>query len=956
MKNSVMKKETGLRLIWGLLLTVSSAMAAPDQPAHAYPGWEKNITGANIVVPEDIVTIEAVPAGTKPLPEGKVELPQAFKDALDLNRDGQAAKIELAPGTYRSIINVYARDGKGATGLLVIEGPEDRSAVMTGTDDWSDPALWKQVEGKPGLIEAKWDKDWGDYQVMPEKERAGKDAPFLRGHATDDNQVILKWKGAEADAEGKWKLYRRLYRKDQSKRYKDGKTHEKNTDFEVIYEGPKTTYTDAKVQKSKTWDVHYYHYKVTQVQPDGSESPVSNELKIIPGDFSNSARPGILGRRREIVFVDDKLIRQVATEQELKPGTYFVDDGFPGVPDDGRLYVMLPKGAELGKSNIEVGVREGSHRNASQWRIQRKDNLAIRNLTFHRFPMPLNTIGALQIEFGKNVLVEDCTFEWNNATGLLIRSCSDLTLRNLEINDNGGAGMLGSGGTNIIVEDIVTNRNNWRGDWGNIQSWAYAGYKTGFGMRDVIIRNFTIHDNLTHGLWIDYNVKRLIIDNVSSLRNSQYGTFIEALHGPVIIRNSTFSDNERFGVMLANSSEGVLHNNIIANNEDSQINLLKRLNRPVSDHDKDGSENPGASGSKNNAIPRNIVDWIWTDNIVVADSAKRPLVNALPLKKFYDTLQASGNLYHHPRPEGAFFIDLLPVGLNEWQLITGQDLNSQFTDPKLKQDEKMGYAVSDASPAQQRAEWKSVEVKDSGYQNIGKLVAESAKDYNAQPFDQVAQTKPEQWETIDFSSALNHPFDKKHEWVRNPVVGIKPGKTTYHGVPFEVASHPEWGASGVALRSNKFFKNPEGNVSRKTKIPLEGKKYDRVYLLHYLANMGDHRAIAEYSLVYDDGSRHNVEVVNFGTGSDDDAQMERFKEAANIQDWWPLWNHFNKENAKAVMVLDEKEPAKSLRYLYTLELENPHPKKPIASLEFKTLHPNSSASVVVVAATGQKAK
>lgn len=955
MKNLMMKRVS-LWLSLGCWFSASGAFGSTEKPAHAYPDWEKNITGATIVVPEDIVTIEAVPAGTKPLPEGKVELPKAFKDALALNRDGKAAKIKLAPGTYRSVINVYAKEGKGAEGLLVIEGPADRSAVMTGSDDWSDPKIWTQVEGKPGLIEAKWDKEWGDYHVFMENARAGNEAPYLRVHLPDNNQVQLDWAAADGKTEGKWKLYRRMFRKDQSKRYKDGKVHQDNTDFEVVYEGPKHEFTDTKVKKSKTWDVHNYYYRVVQVQPDGTDGPVSNELHVIPGDFSNSARPGVLGRRRELVFVDDKVLRQVETEEDLKPGTYLVDDGFPGKPDDGRLLVMLPKGVELGKANIEVGTREGHHINASQWRIQHKNNLAIRNLTFQRFPMPLATIGALQIEFGKNVLIEDSTFHWNNATGLLIRSCSDLTLRHLEISDNGGAGFLGSGGTNIIMEDIVTNRNNWRGDWGNIHSWAYAGLKTGFGMRDAIFRNITLHDNLTHGFWIDYNTKRLIVDNISSLRNKEYGSFIEALHGPTIIRNSEFSENGRFGVMLANSANGVLHNNIIANNDDSQINLLKRMNRPVSDHDADGSENPGATGSKANSIPRNIEEWTWTDNIVVADAGKWPLVNALPHEKFFSSLQASGNLYHHPRPDASFYIDLLPVGLDDWQLVTGQDLNSQFAEAKLEKDGTKGYRPSDASPSKDRDAWKAIEVSDSGYKNIGKLVAESAKAYNAQAFDQAAKAGPEQWETIDLTASLNHPFDGKQEWARNAVKGIKPGKADYHGVPFDIASHPEWGVSGVALRSNKFFNTPAGNVSRKAKIPLENKKYDRVYILHYLANMGDHRPIAEYSLVYEDGSRHKVELVNFGTGSDDDAQMERFKAAANIQDWWPLWNHFNKDDAKAVMVLDEENPVNSLRYLYTLELENPNPDQPIAGLEFKTLHPNSSASVVVVAATGQKAK
>ncbi len=929
----------------------SPAPVVSSKPDAAYPEWEAEVTGASIVIEENIHTIHAVPVGTSPLPEGAVPLLKAVDQALALNREGKDARIKLASGEYRK--NLFIRKDRGvpaSKGLLVIEGPEDRSAIVTSSSNWSDAGRWTVDPETPSLISTMWEKEWGDMDITHPEKRVGDSSPWIKMRSLDDVRLQLTWKPAQDTGEATtFRLYRQSERRDRSKRYQ-GKDEKTLSDWEVVYEGQKRTFTDSGLVKSKTWDATQYRYRVVEVQ-EGAESEVSNVVQAAPGDSSNAARPNELGRRRELAFVDGVLLQQVLTSEELTPGSYYVDDGYPGNPNDGRITLMLPEGAALGQSRIDVTTNQwGKWTGAPQWLFDSKENLVIRNITVQHHPGHYHSAAALVVRNCRNVLVENCTFTWNNGAGLGVRNTSDLTWRNLEGSDNGGCGLMWAAGGNILAEDLITNRNNWRGHWGNIYSWAYAGIKGGFGTRGMVVHNHQAYDNWAHGLWFDYNVKNLVVDGLDARRNHGWGTFIEAMHGPTILRNSKLIEN-RQGIHLANSAKVALHNNLSMNNTEQQLCIIRRLNRPVSDQDLNPDRDapvPSASGSTIN-VPVNVIDSTWTDNVFVSDIPEAPLLDTFGYRPFFETLDASRNLYWHVDPENAFKTELISYNFHAWQKLTGQDLDSQFGDPKLNDHLEPGGD----SPLRTRGDWELTSIEDPGFHQMSAILLENAKRMNQRSFASAEGASEERWVPINFSSTLNMPMSGAKE-LANPLPMLKAGPKPLRGIPFEIGEVEGWGASAISLKSTKQPVSPKGELPQTVTVPVAEGNLERVYVLHVASHAIGHLDIAYYSLLFEDGTRHQVGIIPLGKGSDDGPTLEKMEAKANCQDWWPSWPHFEKEMVKPVMILDPENPTNSLRYLYILEIPNPTPEKNISALEFKVRWPQGPATFNILAATGLK--
>ncbi len=922
------------------------------QPAHAYPEWEDEITGAALEVPDDIATFIAYAEDRPSQPEGALPLPEAVKKALEVNIQGLPARVRLGPGIYRSILHV---ENEAAKGLLLIEGPEDGSAVMKGSEDWSSAARWRTHSQNQNLIQAQWTREWDDAHTTHLKDREGEHSPRIRGTISDEVSIGLVWKSKSGFHNPVFRLYRKALIDDQRNRY-DGEFIKKTSGYELLYEGRDTGYLDTDLIKSETWMKVNYVYRVSEVLPHGSETGFSNIISLIPGDSTNIARPGQLGRRREMVFVDEDKLTQVGSMEALVPGTYYVDDGYPFVPEDGRLTVMLPEGKSLGECKIEVGTAERSWRYGPMWDFRKKENLLLRNLKFEHFPSYLANVGPLTLQNCDNVLIENCEFHFNNGAGLQIHWTDNLTLRNLTANDNGGSGIQWSGGHNIVAENLTTHRNNWRGEWGELKmSWAYAGIKWGFGCRGVKIKNHKAYDNFTNGHWIDYNVKNLVMDGLDMRDNKEQGIFIEALHGPVVLRNSIFLRNFQ-GIHLANTANGVLHNNVSIDNEHSQIHAIRRIDRPVKDQDIDLSTTeltPVSDGKGGQMVyrPVNVTNWTWTNNIAVSFHEDQYVVDVHPYEPFYQTLQASGNLYFSPNPEIAFQTGITRYGLDLWQQLSGQDLNAKFEDPLFVNILEDNFDLAPGSPLATRSEWPTTEHEEYGYHRIASVLIESAERTNRVPFPHVVDVTPERFMSIDLTQQANHPLDGTNNWARTPLEQLTAGTHTFHGVPFAIADHPEWGASGIALMSSKQRPHPSGSWPKAVHVQMPDEHVERFYILHVGNFSIGHLPIAYYIFHYADGSSHSVDIFPFGKDFDDGPTMEGMKAVATIQDWWPTWTHFEKDDVKPVMLINEGNPAESLRYAYALEIPNPHPEKRINHMEFKIRYSNGAASPMLLALT-----
>jgi hypothetical protein len=160
--------------------------------------------------------------------------------------------------------------------------------------------------------------------------------------------------------------------------------------------------------------------------------------------------------RREMIFVNGKLLTQVLSQNQMSEGSFFVDDS------NGRALMWPPSGTDMTSADVEVSVR------SKLFESHRLSGLTLRGLAFeHANPgVAMRPAAAVAIFNGVNELVEDCTMNWNNWIGFLYNNVTNSTARRVVASYNGGVGMSGFRFRNVTIEDVQTSYNNWRGALG----------------------------------------------------------------------------------------------------------------------------------------------------------------------------------------------------------------------------------------------------------------------------------------------------------------------------------------------------------------------------------------------------------------------------------------------------------------------------------------------------------
>ncbi len=261
-----------------------------------------------------------------------------------------------------------------------------------------------------------------------------------------------------------------------------------------------------------------------------------------------------LSQRREMVIVDGQMLRQVAAPEELGPGTFFVDEA-------ADLLTLETSDGQLG--NVEVAVRE------RLWWLEFESNITIRGLSFEHASTPwLNGYGAVRTSGGQNVTFEDLVIRFVNGNGIYLEG-EDLTLRRADLSDVGYNAWATFHAKNVLIEDIVANRNNWRGKLTGWASWS-VGNKL-FGIHGLTLRRYSAHDNFGRGLWLDYDLQDVLIEDIELEGNSRDGIFIEASPGPIVIRRARICGNGEYGILTANSMDTTLDRVTVCDNQQAAL-------------------------------------------------------------------------------------------------------------------------------------------------------------------------------------------------------------------------------------------------------------------------------------------------------------------------------------------------------------------------------------------------
>ena len=213
--------------------------------------------------------------------------------------------------------------------------------------------------------------------------------------------------------------------------------------------------------------------------------------------------------RMENIFVNGKRLQWAPSRKDLAPGRFvwteeeLVIDPPEGLTDLNSALVEAPVLEQVlscwqSDPRSYADYRQLMQKNPNQPKrddVVQRHHIHIKGLRFSQTRQVLNRFGA-RVN-GNHWVVENCVFEKANANGINM-SGDDGVLRNCIVRDNGQGG-LGASGNNVLIEDVVSYRNN---------SKFYKIDALGGGNKLTVTRNVTIRNlvsafNYGSGVWYD---------------------------------------------------------------------------------------------------------------------------------------------------------------------------------------------------------------------------------------------------------------------------------------------------------------------------------------------------------------------------------------------------------------------------------------------------------------------
>jgi len=384
-------------------------------------------------------------------------------------------------------------------------------------------------------------------------------------------------------------------------------------------------------------------------------------------------------RRREMIFVDGKKLKQVLSLNDMEENSFYVSE------DENKVYVRLSDGVNINTATVEVAVRSGI------FVIDNRENITVRGFVFQHDNTGADG-NAVQINNSKNILIEDCSFVWNNWGGLRFNGSENVTARRNVANHNGGRGMEAWRIKHLLFEDNITSFNNWRGVRGGFTAVSVAGLKH-MRIHDGTYKNHMSIGNHSRGFWLDFDCSDITIEGAIWKDNLEAGIAIEADQGPVTITDSAICNNNEYGGITTNQSENVtVRGNVIYGNVGDQLHI-----RGTEDT---RTVNNWETGEEYNLLTKN---WVVENNVIQGVNSSQDLLDVkdTPADSFVDTVVSNNNVWYNA-DNADVFVANGRHNFNGWKSITGQDSDSVFQDPdsaslNAQQRELLNICLDEAS-------------------------------------------------------------------------------------------------------------------------------------------------------------------------------------------------------------------------------------------------------------------
>ena len=270
---------------------------------------------------------------------------------------------------------------------------------------------------------------------------------------------------------------------------------------------------------------------------------------------------------RHDLFLDDAVLRHVATRQEVVPGTWFYE-----LDTRRAFFADDPTGRRLELSFVPAAFQGTT------------DDVVITKLVIERFANYAQW-GAIMAErissshtFGERWIIASNEVRQNHGVG--IRAGSGAWIVDNFIHHNGQLGVSSFGPGMTRIESNEISNNNYAG---YSQGWEAGGGKF-FRTDGLLVRSNFVHHNIGAGLWTD-------IDNVNTVYeyniveyNSGSGIFHEISYDAIIRFNVSNNNGVGIGdrsyayvfgagILVANSSFVIVHDNVVQSNWNGIVGL-----------------------------------------------------------------------------------------------------------------------------------------------------------------------------------------------------------------------------------------------------------------------------------------------------------------------------------------------------------------------------------------------
>jgi hypothetical protein len=268
--------------------------------------------------------------------------------------------------------------------------------------------------------------------------------------------------------------------------------------------------------------------------------------------------------RREMVFVEGRLLTQVMSLNEMTVSTYYVDE------TGGTLYVWPPSGINIYAADVEVSV------NPTVWTITGFSNVVVRGMTFE-YANSCRENGAVLVEGPtnnpvSNVLFDTDSFLWNNSQGLNFQPVlTEMTVQNSIANHNGEAGFQGSHSNYVVFQNNAASYNNWRGGWGAYYNYNSSGAHF-YEMHEMELIDLGLYYNLTYGMHFDTDHQNITVNGMVASENYLSGNLIERNEGPFDISYSYYCNGNPVSSTLSNLGMQVRDSEYVTANNDYYVN------------------------------------------------------------------------------------------------------------------------------------------------------------------------------------------------------------------------------------------------------------------------------------------------------------------------------------------------------------------------------------------------